>query len=75
MIGEEIGVKSMSFGDNESKLSMPLSWSNVIAPENVKMVNLVGKSKNIFEKFMRQKNEALLNSLFAHNANFKRPYH
>ena len=32
-IGDEIGVECMSFGDKESKLSIPLSWSVEMVPE------------------------------------------
>ena len=35
-IGDEIGVECMSFGDKESKLSIPLSWSVEMVPEIVK---------------------------------------
>ena len=35
-IGDDIGVECMSFGDKESKLSIPLSWSVEMVPEIVK---------------------------------------
>ena len=66
-IGDDIGVECMSFGDKESKLSIPLSWSVEMVPEIVKwkknMVwHLRTESVHLFSPFMTSAHFQLANA-------------